>query len=127
MSVRTTLPDHYAEKSTLTLTATITDADGVTPLASADSALITLTMTLYEARSQTVINTCTARNILNANGGVVTSAGALTIRLDSADMACLSAGFAETHIALIEWSWGTPLKTGKHEIVFTVANLAKVT
>ena len=126
MSARTTLTDTYAEQATLTLSATITDADGVTPLASADAALASLTLTLYEERSGTAINGCTARNILNANGGTVSSAGALTIRLDADDMACVRASDSERHIALLEWSWGATVKHGKHEIAFTVANLAKV-
>lgn len=126
MTTRTTLSGAYAEKATLPLTATITDTDGVTPLASANSVLLTLTLTLYEARSGTVINSCTARDILNANGGTVSSAGALSIRLDAADMACLRTTESELHVALIEWTWGSPLKTGRHEIAFVVKNLAFV-
>lgn len=127
MSTRTTLATTYAEKATLYLTATITDTDGVTALADADTILTTLTLTLYELRSGTVINSCTARNILNLNGGTVSSAGALEIRLDAADMACLGTASSEVHVALLEWTWGSPVKAGKHEIAFTVTNLLKVT
>jgi len=127
MPVRTTISETQPEKATRYLSCTITDIDGVTPLANADSILLTLTLTLYEARTGSIINTCAVRNILNANGGVVTSAGALTVRLDAADMACLTSGASETHIALLEWTWGSPVKAGKHEIAFTVANLLKVT
>jgi hypothetical protein len=126
MSVRTTLTDPVAEKATAFLSATITDVDGVTPLASADSVLTTLTMTLYLGRVGIVINSRSAQSIRNENGGTVDSAGALTIRLDPLDMIIVSGKQSETHIALIEWTWGSPLKSGKHEIAFTVTNLLKV-
>jgi|WetSurMetagenome_2_1015567.scaffolds.fasta_scaffold113017_2 hypothetical protein len=124
---RTTLPGVFAEKATLPLGATITDLDGVTPLPNADTVLTTLTMTLYEASTGVVINTCLARSLLNVNGGVVTAAGALTFQLAIADMACVTSAARELHIALLEWTWGSPAKSGKHEIAFTVANLLKVT
>jgi len=123
---RTKLPDVYPEGATAYLSATITDTDGVTPLANADTVLTTLTLTLFEDVSCTVINSCTARNILNANGGSVSAAGALVVRLDPADMA-RSTGRSALHVALITWTWGTPLKTGRHEIAFVVADLALVT
>lgn len=124
---RTTLAGTYAEKATAYLSATITDSDGVTPLANADATLATLTLTLYEAGTESVINSCTARSVLNTNGGAVTSAGGLSVRLDAADMACVTSGKYETHIALIEWSWGTsPVKHGKAEVAFVIENLSKV-
>jgi hypothetical protein len=126
-TTRTTLVGSYAEKATAYLSATITDTDGVTALADADSVLLTLTLTLYEARTGTIINSCTARDILNANGGAVNAAGALSVRLDAADMACVSTAASELHVALIEWTWSSPVKSGKHEIAFTVTNLLKVT
>jgi hypothetical protein len=33
----------------------------------------------------------------------------------------------EKHVALLEWTWGSPTKTGRHEVVFWVTNLEKVT
>lgn len=130
-SARTILDGLWAEKATMTLGSptpmTITGADGVTPLANADTVLTALTLTLYEQRSRAVINGRSATSIFNVNGGTVTSGGAFTLRLDPADMACVLAGSAEVHVALIEWTWGTPMQGGKHEIIFTVANLEKVT
>jgi hypothetical protein len=127
MSVRTTIASPMPEKTTGMLSATIADVDGVTPLASADTVLTTLTLTLYLDRVGTVINSRSAQDILNAHGGAVDSAGALTIRLDPLDMIIVSGKQTELHIALIEWTWGSPLKSGKHEIAFTVTNLLKVT
>jgi hypothetical protein len=122
---RTTLTTTYPEQATAVLTATLTDADGKTALLNADSVLTSLTLTLYVERGGAVINSRSAQSILNVNGGTVNSAALLTLRLDPADMT-VSGGFAEVHIALLAWTWGSPLKTGRHEIAFTVGNLAKV-
>ena len=127
MSTRTTLTDAKAEKATAWLSATITDDDGVTPLADADEELDTLTMLLYESRAGTLINMTSARDVLNANGATVSSDGALLVRLDPADMVMLSTSSQEVHIALFEWMWGNPAKYGKHEVAFPVKNLVKVT
>jgi hypothetical protein len=127
MAARTTLAGTYPEKTTALLAATILDADGVTPLASADSVLLTFTVTLYEERTGTILNSRTAQSVKGVNGGVVSSDGSFTLRLDAADMACLTNASAERHIACFEWTWGSPVKTGHHEIAFTVVNLSKVT
>jgi hypothetical protein len=127
MSTRTTITDPKPEKATSVLAFTITDTDGVTPLASADSVLTTLAMTLYLDRFGTIINSRTAQSVLNLNGGTVDSAGAGAVRLDPLDMIIVSGKQTECHIALIEWTWGSPLKSGKHEIAFYVTNLLKVT
>jgi hypothetical protein len=127
MSVRTTLTDPVAEKATAFLSATITDTDGVTPLANADTVLISLTLTLYDERTGTVINSCTDRSIKNTGGGTVSAAGAVSVRLDPLDMAILGGRSSEQHVALFTWTWGSPLATGRYEIAFTVTNLEKVT
>ena len=49
MSVRTTIAEPIPESSTTYISLTLTDIDGVTPLANADSILISLTLTLYNA------------------------------------------------------------------------------
>ena len=54
-------------------------------------------------------------------------AGVVTLRLDPLDMIIVSGRKSETHVALFAWTWGSPLKTGRHEVAFTVSNLAKVT
>jgi hypothetical protein len=126
---RTVVPGLFAEGASAVLSATLLDVDGVTPVAGADSVFDTLTMTLYELRSGTVVNaTATLRNILNANGGVVTAAGLLTIALDgAADMVCVGQSETEAHVARIVGKWGaTPEKVLEHEIVFTVHRRATV-
>lgn len=127
MSTRTTIAEPMPEKATAYLVATITDTDGVTPLANADAILTTLTVTLYESRTGTAINSRTAQSILGVNGGSVSSAGVVTLRLDPLDMIIVSGRALETHVALFEWTWGSPLKSGKHEVAFQIDNLLKVT
>jgi hypothetical protein len=127
MSARTTITDPKPEKATAVLSGMITDVDGVTPLANADTILISMTMALYDEHTKAIINSCTARDVKNANGGVVASTGAFSVRLDPADMAILGGRPSEDHVALYTWTWGSPLKTGRHEVAFTVTNLEKVT
>ena len=133
MSIRTIIPGEWAEGATLVLGSpapiTITDVDGKTPLPNADSILTSLVMTLFELRRGTPVNaTAIDRDILNANGGVVTDAGLLTIALDGAtDMVCVGESDTEAHVARIVGKWSAnPEKVLEHEIVFTVRKLAFV-
>jgi len=132
----TTIADPKAEKATALLKITLTDADGVTPLLDLDSILVTTKVTLYEKKTGTIINSRTAQSILNTNGGTVyaalqTDAAGntynLLLRLDPDDMIIILGAKSEEHVALISWTWGSPLKTGHYEVVFTVNNLLKVT
>jgi hypothetical protein len=126
MSVRTVIADPIPEAATRYIQFTITDIDGVTPLPNADSVLLTLTVTLFNKLSKVVINSRTVQSILAVNGGSVTSAGVVTLRLDPADTAILGGAASEDRIASFAWTWGSPLKTGRHEVLFTVTNLALV-
>lgn len=121
---RTTITDPKPEKSTAWLTATITD--GVAVLLGADSVLESLTLTLCEERSGTIINSRARQSVLGTNGGSVSSLGVVSLRLDPLDMVMVSDRKQEVHVALLEWTWGDPLKSGKHEVAFTVVDLAKV-
>ena len=125
MSVRTTISDPIPERSTRYLSFTVTDVDGVTPLANADTLLITLILTLFNALSREVVNSRSAQSILNVNGGSVTSAGVVTLRFDPADTAILGST-SEARVASVAWTWNNPLVTGRHEIGFTVVDLALV-
>lgn len=121
---RTTITDPKPEKATAWLTATLTD--GTKVLLGADSVLETLTLTLSEERSGTTINGRARQSVLGTNGGEVSSLGVVTLRLDPLDMVMVSSRKSEVHVALLEWTWGDPLKSGKHEVAFTVEDLAKV-
>lgn len=135
-TARTTLSGQYAEGSTMNLLIIITDVDGVTPLGNAALVLTALTLTLFESLTDAIINTCNKRSILNANGGLVYNTLQtdpngnqynILVQLSIDDMKCLGPNKNEGHVALIEWTWGTnPVKGGKHEIAFSVANFTKV-
>jgi hypothetical protein len=125
MSVRTTIAEPIPESSTAYLSLTLTDTDGVTPLANADSILISLTVTLFDEQMGTIVNSRTSQSIKNVNGGTVDSVGAVTLRLDPADTA--QAGRHNAwRVASLVWTWGSPLKTGRHEVCFLVTNLTTV-
>jgi len=125
MPARTTIVEPIPEGATRYISFTVTDIDGVTPLANADSILLSLLVTVFNEPSRAVINSRTAQSILNTNGGTVSSAGVVTLRLDPADTAILGSK-SEARVASFAWTWNNPLCTGRHEIAFTVADLALV-
>lgn len=89
------------------VSGTLTDEAGdAVPLAS----LSTLTLTLYDRATDTIINSRTAQSILNTNGGTfAATSGAFTLTLSSNDnpivTSALAAGRTETHIGLVEATW----------------------
>ena len=124
---RTVLTDVIPERTTQKFTAVIKDENGAAiPAAS----LTTLTLTLYAldgAQAGTVINSVDDMNILNANRGTVDGSGNLTLLFVPNDMAILDATLLEErHVALIEWTYASGAKSGRHEIQFRVKNLDKV-
>jgi len=122
----TTLLDVVPEKSTSLLSGSLVDETGA---ALGSAQLATLTMTLYALTAGLpIINSRTAVNILNAGPGTVDAFGVWTITLEPADNAIQVPGqAAERHCLLLEWTYGGGAKAGKHEVVFTVRNLEKVT
>jgi hypothetical protein len=124
--MRTELTDFIAEKTTQVLTCTIKDeTDVVIPL----DQIVTLTLTLYNQESRSIINLRENQNVLNLNNVTyhVTS-GLLTWLLQPADTAIENiAKSIEVRVALFQWTFsGGGAKHGKHEIVFKIRNLEKV-
>jgi hypothetical protein len=120
MSVQTIVTDEITEGATAILVFTIQDEDGV---AIPGSSLDTCTLTLYDQRSRTVINAQTDTDIK----ALVDESGVASVELEPADTAIVNQRRAlEAHVALIEWSYDGGTKAGKHEILHTVRNLAKV-
>lgn len=123
---RTLFAATVPEKGNATFTATLKDDTGtVIP----GSALTTLVCTLYDRSSGVTLNNRNAQSILGLNGGSVSSpGGVLTLQLLSADNVLQSQDITEeTHIALIEGTYNAGAKALKHELVFVVVNLTKVT
>lgn len=112
------------EQTTGWYTATIKDEKGVA-LVGADSALVTLKLSLFDEATGQIINSRSNQNVLNANGVTVWADGSLSWRLDPADNAIVNpAKRTERHIAEFSWTWGTPTKTGRHKVVIDVENFS---
>lgn len=123
MAYKTTISQSLPERKTARFTAVMKDeTNTVVP----GSSLNTLTLTLYNKKDLTVINSRNKHDILNTNGGTVSSLGNLTLILDPADMIIVHiVNKQEVHVALIEWTYGAG-RAGGHEIEFTVDNLSLV-
>jgi hypothetical protein len=113
------------EKVTAKYSAIIQDEDE-TALSSSD--LQTLTLTLYDKSTGTIINSRNDQDVLNTNGVSVDANGNVVWLMDPDDNAIVtSTSKVEKHVALFKWTWDSGNKEGKHEIVIQVKNLTKVT
>lgn len=116
------------ERSTARYVVTLKDETGVViPL----SALTTLTLTLYDVYTNTVINSRNDQNVKNTNNVVYTEAGVLTWTLQPTDNVIVTSDVRtngyEDHIALFEYTWSSGSKAGKHELEIFVRQINKVT
>lgn len=81
--------------------------------------LISLTATLFDLRSNDVINSRDGQNVLDANNGTVATDGTLTLRLGPLDNVIVNTGTPvggnETHCVVFVWTWndGVEPRTGK--------------
>ena len=125
MSYQTVLTTPVIEKQTTVLTGVIQDENG-SPIAA--SQLETFILYLYNQKNSAIINTRSGSNILNANGGTVDANGVFVLTLDSADMTLVGTDTLEIHVAQFRWTWpnGAPVKSGVHEVIFSVYNLANL-
>ncbi len=104
-------------------TAVIKDEADV---AIAAASLSTLTLTLYDLKGATIINSRAAQNVLNANNVTVDSSGNLVWTLQPADNPIIASGELESHIALFEYTWSSGTKRGSHEVTISVRDITKV-
>lgn len=116
------------EGESCNVVATFKDGD----TAVAKSALLTVTASLFLESTGASINSRSGQNILDVNGGTITSAGVLTMRLDPADNVIVgtpSIDVHEQHILRIGWTWndGTATRTGIQDIRIYVQQLRTVT
>jgi hypothetical protein len=122
--MRTNLRTVIDEGTTPIYTATIKDAAG-TPIPLAQ--ITTLTLTLFDNATHSIINGRDDQNVLNSNGVMVEeTSGKLTWNMSSLDTAIgNTAAFYESRIAQFVWIYGGG-KRGTHEILFTIRNLEKI-
>ena len=112
------------EETTQKLAFRVLDEDEV---AIPGASLLSLTVTLFTADTETIINTRNDTDILGANGGTVPDAnGDGNWIMTPADNAIINGAKFEDHIALLEWTYGTGPKQGRQPIRLRVVNLAKV-
>lgn len=111
----------HAQGSTPTLTAIVQDAQRQ-PIPG--SSLTSLEGWLYDQATKSVINGFEGRDLLNANGGSVSQAGALSIDLSADDMVLMNESLdREIHVLQLKWTWNGGTKVGYGRIMFQVRNL----
>lgn len=122
---RTMVEEEYPEKISLTVIAEIVDENGNLLV---NSQLQSLTLTIYapELLGSPVINSKKNINILNANGGAVSSTGEVTLLLDPQDNVCIGSANNELHRLLFTWTYSNGSKTGRHEVDILLKNMYKV-
>lgn len=126
MPIRTWGPSEVAEKTSVMYTATLTKETGAT-LTSSDLSSLTLTHYALD-ETLTIINSVNGMDILNANLGTIDAFGLLTITLRPADTVILvTANLVEDRILLIQGTYASGSKATRHEVKYTIRNLAKVT
>jgi hypothetical protein len=90
------------------------------------SVLSSLTLTLYDRQTNTIINSRDAVSVLNVNGGTyANTSGAGTFKFAPADHVIVGTGSVETHIALFDAIWDGPGQT-HWEVVIQVSNLNRL-
>jgi len=114
------------ERSPVLITLQLTDqADA--PLAKVQ--LETVTLTLYDKRVPgEFINERDEQNVLDANGGTVSTDGVLTLVLGEDDQVLTSQGHRkEDHVVLLKWTWIAGPGPGIKEITYPLINQVQVT
>jgi hypothetical protein len=117
----TSLPA-YNQGSTQIISASLTDQNGD---AIATAGLTTLTATLTVRATGAVINSRSAQDIKNANGGTYAD-GALTLTLAPADSPHAGQAPVEEHVLLLQWTYNSGTQGGNEEILLRVRDVGRV-
>lgn len=116
------------ERTSRRINFTIVDEDGVgIPEASVD----TITVTLFEERELTIINSRDDVDIKNANGGELDrggedGVGGWTMDPEDNPIVRTASQQEEYHIVLFEWTYSAGNKDGKQPVRLKVVNLQHV-
>jgi hypothetical protein len=111
------------ELNSWSFTCDLTKDDGT---ALGPSAVESLTMTLYDVSTNTIINGVDHEDILNVGRGALNAAGHLVVTLESADNPIVGSGTKEKHRVLIIATWNSGKGYTSQEIIFTVVNVNRV-
>jgi len=92
----------------------------------AASLLTTLTMTLWEATTRTILNARSDQNVLNANNCTFhPTSGVFTWVMQPADTAHLATTpLFEEHVMVLRWTWENGTRVGYHQVRFRIRTLA---
>ena len=119
------------EGESCNVVGTFYDNDGA---AIAKTALGTVTADLFLESSGASINSRKAQDIKDANGGTITAAGVLTLRLEPADNVIVGSPAIdeyEQHLLRITWTWDDGVaasdRTGIQDIRLYIQQLRTVT
>ena len=116
------------ENTSAVYTATLKDQDGTVIAA---GSLDVLTLTLYNDKDGTIINSRSEQDVLNANNVTVDSSGGLIWVVQPADNVIVDTslvpGQIETHYALFAWTWDSSAKQGSHGVQIDVLQVDEVT
>ena len=111
------------ESTTGRYTATMYDETGTVIDGTAMSAL---TLTLYDKRSGTVVNSRINQDVFGVNGVAVTNVGGLTWTIAKEDTAMVGTGQIERHVGVFIGTWAAGVKRFVHEIEMDVINIKRV-
>lgn len=110
-----------AERSSGVVTATLVDETGA-PVAKAG--VTALTMTLYDAATNAIINSRKNQNVLDVNNVTMTAAtGIVAWSVQPADMAMVSQLTRETHVAQFTAKWSGGAKEHTWKVLLPIENL----
>lgn len=90
------------------------------------TAMTTLTLTLYDKRTNGIINSRNAQDVKNTNGVSVDSAGALVWTIAKEDTSIVGTSQVERHVAVFVGTWSTGTKKFVHEVEMDVINIKRV-
>ena len=116
MPITTRISERVAEGSTARVTGSFVDLDG--EAFKPEQVL----MTLYNVSTGEIINNRSDVDVTS----YVDDSGNLSLELTPDDNPILHKSREESRILLLEWTWDSGLKAGKHEIHFVVRDLAFV-
>jgi hypothetical protein len=132
MPIQTDIPFTVRERASAILSWNVEDEDGQ---AVSNAAIETMTLTLYDVSSNTIINSRNDQDILGPgktgiNNVDITSGGSVTWYLQPDDNIIVNSSAWEYHTALIEWTWnpgdGKGSRQGRQEVPILVENLNRV-
>ena len=106
----TTLEARAIEGGSYQMEITLYDVENPA-VALAEANINTVTLTLVDEATETVINSQSATNIKDANNGELSEAGVLSLTLLPADNALVGTA-TEWHIAIIKWTFAKSINGG---------------